>query len=36
MRRYDDEVERLYDRYRELEDQKRPLLERLSELAQGR
>jgi chromosome segregation ATPase len=36
MRRYDDEVERLYDRYRELEEQKRPLLERLSELAQGR
>jgi chromosome segregation ATPase len=35
MRRYDDEVERLYDRYRELEEQKRPLLERLSELARG-
>jgi chromosome segregation ATPase len=36
MRQYDDEVERLYDRYRELEEQKRPLLDRLSELAQGR
>ena len=35
MRRYDDEVERLYDRYRELEEQKRPLLDRLSELARG-
>ncbi len=35
MRRYDGEVERLYDRYRELEEQKRPLLERLSELARG-
>ena len=35
MRRYDDEVERLYDRYRDLEEQKRPLLERLSELARG-
>ena len=35
MRQYDDEVERLYDRYRELEEQKRPLLERLAELARG-
>jgi chromosome segregation ATPase len=35
MRQYDDEVERLYDRYRELEEQKRPLLDRLSELARG-
>jgi hypothetical protein len=35
MREYDYEVERLYDRYRELEEQKRPLLERLAELARG-
>jgi uncharacterized protein involved in exopolysaccharide biosynthesis len=35
MRQYDDVVERLYDRYRELEEQKRPLLDRLSELARG-
>ena len=35
MRQYDGEVERLYDRYRELEEQKRPLLEWLAELARG-
>jgi hypothetical protein len=34
--RYTQEAERLYQRYRELEEQKRPLLERLSELAQER
>jgi hypothetical protein len=34
--RYRDEANRLYDRYRELEEQKRPLLERLNELAQER
>jgi hypothetical protein len=35
-RRYADEAERLYARYRELEEQKRPLLDRLNELAQER
>jgi hypothetical protein len=30
------ELDRLYARYQELEDQKRPLLERLGELARGR
>jgi Skp family chaperone for outer membrane proteins len=34
--RYRDEADRLYDRYRELEDLKRPLLERLNQLAQER
>jgi chromosome segregation ATPase len=34
--RYQYEADRLYDRYRELEEQKKPLLERLNELAQER
>jgi hypothetical protein len=34
--RYRYEADRLYDRYRELEEQKKPLLERLNELAQER
>lgn len=33
---YADEANRLYQRYRELEEQKKPLLDRLSELAQQR
>ena len=36
MRRYGDELDRLYSRYRELEEQKRPLLDQLSDLARGR
>lgn len=32
---YRDELERLYARYRELEERKRPLIERLAELAVG-
>lgn len=36
MSRYDDELDRLYARYRELEEQKRPLLDQLSDLARGR
>jgi chromosome segregation ATPase len=34
--RYRYEADRLYERYRELEEQKKPLLERLNELAQER
>ncbi|MCC7549063.1 MAG: hypothetical protein IT532_14980 [Burkholderiales bacterium] len=33
---YTDELDRLYDRYREIEDLKRPLLEELSALARAR
>jgi chaperonin cofactor prefoldin len=36
MKAYSDELDRLYARYRELEDQKKPLLDALTELARGR
>lgn len=36
LRRYSVELDRLYARYRELEEQKRPLLDRISELSQSR
>ena len=36
MKAYADEVDRLYARYRELEEQKKPLLDQLTELARGR
>jgi hypothetical protein len=36
IKEYTAELERLYARYQELEEQKRPLLERLGELARGR
>jgi hypothetical protein len=35
-RQYADEANRLYERYRALEEQKKPLLDRLTELAQQR
>jgi hypothetical protein len=35
-RQYADEANRLYERYRALEEQKKPLLDRLAELAQQR
>jgi hypothetical protein len=36
QQRYQHEADRLYERYRELEEQKQPLLQRLNELAQER
>ncbi len=36
LRRYTVELDRLYARYRELEEQKRPLLDRISELLRSR
>jgi chaperonin cofactor prefoldin len=36
MKAYSDELDRLYARYRELEQQKKPLLDALTELARGR
>lgn len=36
IKEYTAELERLYARYQDLEEQKRPLLERLGELARGR
>jgi hypothetical protein len=36
IQQYQDELDRLYARYRELEEQKKPLLEELSALAQQR
>ena len=36
LQRYQDELDRLYARYRELEEQKRPLLDELAQLATGR
>jgi predicted nucleic acid-binding Zn-ribbon protein len=36
IKEYTAELERLYVRYQELEEEKRPLLERLGELARGR
>ena len=36
MRGYAEELDRLYGRYRELEDQKRPLIDQLSDIARGR
>jgi hypothetical protein len=35
LRRYTEELDRLYARYRELEEQKRPLLDRISELSRS-
>jgi len=35
LKQYDEELDRLYARYRELQEQKRPLLDQLADLARG-